>query len=142
MLRAWLFNKRCRFRQITASGWINISIKTLQDVGVLEPSAKPVEDIQYAEVIPGVRYKVPTAEAMKARLEEMAKDAPHVCTSLEEALQESAKRAAAESVDPSLGSLKHWHGALENSKAWGKNVDVVAEIRKMRDEWGDPWEDG
>ncbi|GHT75456.1 hypothetical protein FACS1894124_6830 [Spirochaetia bacterium] len=130
--------------QNLTSGWISISIKTRQYADdfvpfVAEPSPKYLEDIQYAEAVPGVRYRVPTAEAMKARLEKLAKDAPHVCTSLEEALQESAKRAKAEAADPS--PLKKWHGVLENSKAWGKNVDVATEIRTMRDEWGDPWGD-
>ena len=59
--------------------------------------------------------------------------------SIEEALAEADRRAKAEAIDPSLRSLKKWHGVWENSKAWGKDVDVVAEIRKMRDEWGDPW---
>jgi hypothetical protein len=64
---------------------------------------------------------------------------PRACTSLEEALADAARRREARKADPALRSLKKWHGVLENSEAWGKDVDVVAEIRKMRDEWGDPW---
>jgi hypothetical protein len=64
----------------------------------------------------------------------------HVCTSLEEALADGNRRAAAAEADPSLRSLKKWHGIWENSKAWGKDIDAVTEIRKMRDEWGDLWE--
>jgi hypothetical protein len=58
-------------------------------------------------------------------------------SSLEDVLAEADSRAQAEEADPSLRSLKKWHGIWENSKTWGKDIDVTAEIRKMRDEWED-----
>jgi hypothetical protein len=71
---------------------------------------------------------------------------PHVgpprrqsCRNMEEAIAASERRREAAKTDPSVYSLKPWHGILKNSRAWGKHVDVVAEIRKMRDEWPDYW---
>ncbi|GHV85409.1 hypothetical protein AGMMS50230_10170 [Spirochaetia bacterium] len=63
-------------------------------------------------------------------------------STLEEALAEADRRSEARKANPSLYSLKDSHGILEHSKAWGKDVDVVAEIRKMRDEWDSPEENG
>jgi hypothetical protein len=103
------------------------------------PFAEP--PAQYAEVIPGYPYRVPTEEEARQRRKRAETDALPVCKTVEEALKAGAAQAEARKADPSLGSLKHWHGILENSKAWGKDVDAVAEIRKMRDEWGDPWEE-
>jgi hypothetical protein len=62
------------------------------------------------------------------------------CRNREELIAASDRRLAAEKTDPSLRSLKRWHGILKNSKTWGRQVDVEAEIRKMRDEWPDYWE--
>jgi hypothetical protein len=61
------------------------------------------------------------------------------CRTMEEALAAAERRREAAKTDPSVYSLKPWHGILEHSKAWGKHVDVAAEIRKMRDEWPDYW---
>jgi hypothetical protein len=66
-------------------------------------------------------------------------------TRLQEILRESAEMAKARETPEGMAefrtAMKQAHGVLKNSKAWGKDVDVVAEIRKMRDEWGDPWEE-
>jgi hypothetical protein len=82
----------------------------------------------------------PTAEQIAAA---MAGDeqGPELVSyeTLEEALAASDRRLAAEKADPSLHSLKHWYGILKDSKAWGQDVNVEAEIRKMRDEWPDYW---
>ncbi|GHV81212.1 hypothetical protein AGMMS49944_30030 [Spirochaetia bacterium] len=61
------------------------------------------------------------------------------CRNREEFIAASDRRLAAEKDDPSLRSFKHWHGILKDSKAWGRHVDVEAEIRNMRDEWPDYW---
>jgi hypothetical protein len=81
----------------------------------------------------------PTSEEIRRISEEIDSLNLQPALSIEEALVEADRRAKAEAADPCLRSLKKWHGVWENSKAWGKDVDVVAEIRKMRDEWGDPW---
>jgi hypothetical protein len=59
--------------------------------------------------------------------------------SLEEVLAAAARRADAAEADPSLNSLKEFHGIWKDSKAWGQDVDVEAEIRKMRDSKKDYW---
>jgi hypothetical protein len=59
--------------------------------------------------------------------------------SLEEVLAAAARRREAEKTDPSLNSLEKFHGIWKDSKAWGQDVNVEAEIRKMRDEWPDYW---
>jgi hypothetical protein len=59
--------------------------------------------------------------------------------SLEEALAEAGRRAEAAEADPSLNSLKKFHGIWKDSKAWGQDVDVEAEIRTMRDSKKDYW---
>jgi hypothetical protein len=100
------------------------------------PFAEPAAP-QYAEVIPGHPYRVPTEEEARQWREPLVKNDSR----LQEILKSAAEQAEARKKDPSLRSLKKWHGVLENSKVWGKDVDVVAEIRKMRDEWGDPWEE-
>jgi hypothetical protein len=111
------------------SGKVKVEVRLIQeeDLGL---------DAQYAE-IDGVRYKVPTEEEARRWREEAIKNDPQV----QEILRDGAAQAEARRKDPSLRSLKKWHGVLENSKAWGKDVDVVAEIHKMRDEWGNPWEE-
>ncbi|GHT87832.1 hypothetical protein FACS1894137_15570 [Spirochaetia bacterium] len=58
---------------------------------------------------------------------------------LEEVLAAADRRAEAEEDDPSLYSLNEFHGVLKDSKAWGQDVDVAAEIRKMRDSKKDYW---
>jgi hypothetical protein len=91
---------------------------------------------QYAE-IDGVRYKVPTEEEARRWREDAIKND----TRLQEILKIAAEHAEARRKDPSLdGSLKESYGVLENSKAWGKGIDVVAKIRQMRDEWDKPLE--
>jgi hypothetical protein len=57
--------------------------------------------------------------------------------SVEDALKEGARRAHAEKADPTLRSLSKFHGVLKNSQVW--NGDAVEIIRRMRDEWDDPW---
>jgi hypothetical protein len=110
------------------SGRVKVEVRLIQE--------EDVSSTQYAEV-DGVRYKVPTEEEARRWRENAIKNDPQV----REVLKAGAAQAEARKKDPSLGSLKKWHGVLENSKAWGKEVDVVAEIRKMRDEWDDPWEE-
>jgi hypothetical protein len=113
------------------SGKVKVEVRLIQEEMVV--SEPPV---QYTE-IDRVRYKVPTEEEAHRWREEAIKNDPQV----QEILKDGAAQAETRKADPSLRSLKKWHGVLENSKAWGKDVDVVMEIRKMRDEWGDPWEE-
>jgi hypothetical protein len=82
----------------------------------------------------------PTAEQIAAAMAGVGKGTvqPSYDT-LEEVLAAAEQRREAEKVDPSLRSLKHWHGILKDSKAWGAHLDTNAEIRKMRDEWPDYW---
>jgi hypothetical protein len=56
---------------------------------------------------------------------------------LEEVLAAGEQRAKDAEADPSLYSLKEFHGILKNSKAWGQHLDTTAIIRKMRDDWDD-----
>ncbi|MDR2746872.1 MAG: hypothetical protein LBB77_05430 [Treponema sp.] len=90
------------------------------------------EDVSghYAE-FDGGRCRVPTEEEARIWREPCVKND----TRLQEILKAASEKAEARQKDPSLGSLKKWHGVLENSKAWGRDVDVVAKIRAMRDEW-------
>ena len=81
-------------------------------------------------------FCVPTEEEARSWREPLIKND----TRLREILEAAAEKAKARKKDPFLGSLQRWHGVLKNSKAWGKDVDVVAKIRAMRDEWDDPWE--
>jgi hypothetical protein len=82
----------------------------------------------------------PTAEQIAAAQGPTRKgpQRQHFAT-LEEAIAEADRRAAAAEVDPSLNSLKEFHGIWKDSKAWGQDVDVEAEIRKMRDSKKDYW---
>ncbi|GHT86640.1 hypothetical protein FACS1894137_12500 [Spirochaetia bacterium] len=64
---------------------------------------------------------------------------PRSCANLEEALAASDLRLEAAETDPSVYSLKRFHGIWKDSKAWGQDVDVEAEIRKMRDSKKDYW---
>jgi hypothetical protein len=57
--------------------------------------------------------------------------------SIEEALQMGEARAAAERADPSLG-IAEFQGCMKDSPTFFPG-DVVATIRKMRDEW-DEWD--
>jgi hypothetical protein len=55
-------------------------------------------------------------------------------------LEEVEAALALQNSEAVQKALKTAHGVLKNSKAWGKGVDVVGEIRKMRDGWVNPWE--
>jgi hypothetical protein len=82
----------------------------------------------------------PTAEQIAAARGPVGKEPFRPSyASLEEVLAAAARRAEAAEADPSLNSLKAFHGIWKDSKAWGQDVDVEAEIRKMRDEWPDYW---
>jgi hypothetical protein len=83
-----------------------------------------------------LRCRVPTEEEASRWRESLIQNDAR----LQEILKTASEKAEARKNDPSLGSLKKWHGVLENSKAWGKDVDVVAKIRSMRDEWDDLWD--
>jgi hypothetical protein len=63
----------------------------------------------------------------------------HVCHTLDEARSDAARKSAPEAREEFRRVMRETHGVLEHSKAWGQGVDVVAEIRNMRDEWGAPW---
>jgi hypothetical protein len=63
----------------------------------------------------------------------------HVCHTLDEARTDAARKSTPVAREEFRRIMRETHGALEHSKTWGQKVDVVAEIRKMRDEWGDPW---
>jgi hypothetical protein len=63
----------------------------------------------------------------------------HICHTLDEVRSDAARKSAPEAREEFRRVMQETHGALEHSKAWGQDVDVVAEIRRMRDEWGDPW---
>jgi hypothetical protein len=63
----------------------------------------------------------------------------HVCHTLDEARSDAARKSTPEAREEFCRVMQETYGALEHSKAWGQGVDVVAEIRKMRDEWGAPW---
>jgi hypothetical protein len=77
-----------------------------------------------------------TAPGEEDAREEAVKKDPQV----QEILRAGAARSEARASGLSEGSLKPWYGILADSKAWGKELDTVAEIRKLRDEWTDPWE--
>jgi hypothetical protein len=79
-------------------------------------------------------YAAPSEEDARRRLEEAVKNDPRV----QEILRAGAARAEARASGLSGGSLKPWYGILADSNAWGKELDTVAEIRKLRDEWGNP----
>jgi hypothetical protein len=63
----------------------------------------------------------------------------HICHTLDEARSDAARKSAPEAREEFRRVMRETHGALEHSKAWGRGIDVVAEIRKIRNEWGDPW---
>jgi hypothetical protein len=83
----------------------------------------------------------PTVEQIAAARRPVRKgpQRQHFAT-IAEAIEEADRLAEAAEADPSLYSLKRWHGIWKDSKAWGQDVNVEAEIRKMRDEWPDYWE--
>jgi hypothetical protein len=64
---------------------------------------------------------------------------PPCCETLEEVLAAAEQRAEAEKADPSLRSLKAWHGIWEDSKVWGQHLDTNAIIREMRDGERELW---
>jgi hypothetical protein len=75
--------------------------------------------------------------AEEARVRELnAKYPVHVCTTLAEAEAAAASQTTPEGREAFRKMLKRTHGALKNSKAWGRGVDVDAKIRALRDEWG------
>ncbi|MDR0909501.1 MAG: hypothetical protein LBM77_07010 [Spirochaetaceae bacterium] len=84
----------------------------------------------------------PEEQARLKRMEEIAALYPiHTCHSVEEAEEAFKRQNTPEAKAHFHKMLKRTHGALKNSKAWGKDVDVVAEIRRMRDEeWPNLWE--
>jgi hypothetical protein len=82
------------------------------------------------------QYATLSEEDARRQREEAVKKDPRV----QEILRAGAAQAEARASGLSGGSLKPWYGILANSKAWGKELDTVAEIRKLRDEWADPWE--
>jgi hypothetical protein len=84
----------------------------------------------------GARYKTPSGEETR-RQDEAVKNDPLV----QKILKAGAAQAEARKSGLSQGSLKQWYGILADSKAWGKELDAVTEIRRIRDEWGDPWEE-
>jgi hypothetical protein len=95
--------------------------------------------VQYAEVN-GYRYKIPNEEEILRLRDEAIKNDPQVQKILEESAELAKARETPEGRAEFHSALKKAHGALENSKAWGKDVDVITEIRKMRNEWDSPWE--
>ncbi|GHV08220.1 hypothetical protein FACS189485_19480 [Spirochaetia bacterium] len=85
----------------------------------------------------------PTAEQIAEAMAAIGKVRfPPSYATLEEAIAEADRRAEAAEADPSLYSLKEFHGIWKDSKAWGQDVDVEAEIRKMRDSKKDYWGTG
>jgi hypothetical protein len=75
--------------------------------------------------------------AEEARIRELnAKYPVHVCTTLAEAEAAAASQNTPEGREAFSKMLKRTHGALKDSKAWGRGVDVDAKIRALRDEWG------
>ncbi|GHV26912.1 hypothetical protein AGMMS4952_07760 [Spirochaetia bacterium] len=82
----------------------------------------------------------PTTEQIAAAMAGVGKGPPEPCyATLEEAIAAAERQVEAAEADPSRYSLKEFHGIWKDSKAWGKHVDIEAEIRKMRDEWPDYW---
>jgi hypothetical protein len=82
------------------------------------------------------QHTAPGEEEARRRREEAVKNDPRV----QEILRAGAARAEARASGLSGGSLKPWYGILADSKAWGRELDTAAEIRRLRDEWADPWE--
>lgn len=90
----------------------------------------PAEEQNAAE---GLNLR-PTAEQIAAARGPIRKAPPRQrFATLSEAAAEARRRAAAAEADPSLNSLKEFHGIWKASKSWGQDVDVEAEIRKIRD---------
>jgi hypothetical protein len=113
------------------SGRVRVEVRLVQeDFLPSAPSARSAE-------IDEARYKLPGEEEARRRRDQAIKNDPLV----QEILKAGAAQAEARKANPALGSLNRWHGILADSKAWGKDVDVIAKIREMRDEWDDPWEE-
>jgi hypothetical protein len=85
----------------------------------------------------GVQYKPLTEKEARQRREDAVKNDPQV----QKILKAGAAQAEARKSGSSRSSLKQWYGVLADSRAWGKELDAVAEIRRIRNEWGDLWEE-
>jgi hypothetical protein len=97
------------------------------------PSGRVRVEVQ---ITPVETVAIPDLEDIQKMRERLHKLMPRTYSTLEEALIAGAAQSDPAHMTEFRHVLKETHGALENSKAWGKDVDVVAEIRKMRDEWG------
>jgi hypothetical protein len=112
-----------------------------------QPSQKSsvTADKSSVEAVPGPDYSSfsPEAQAELKRMDEIAARFP--CRSyktLEEAVKAAEVQKTPAGKEEFHLACKKAYGALEHSKVWGKDVDVVAEIRKMRDtEWPNLWEE-
>jgi hypothetical protein len=94
---------------------------------------------QNAGVAEGLNLR-PTAEQIAAARGPSRKAPPRQrFATLAEAVAEADRRAEAAEADPSLNSLKEFHGIWKDSKTWGQDVDVETEIRKMRDGKKEYW---
>ncbi|WP_010253685.1 hypothetical protein [Treponema primitia] len=129
-----------------ASYRITVDVPREMPVGPIILTFAPAPAASQKPIIPGEDNEDglnlhPTAEQVTAAMAGVGKGTvqPSYDT-LEEVLAAAEQRREAEKADPSLRSLKHWHGILKDSKAWGAHLDTNAEIRKMRDEWPDYWD--
>jgi hypothetical protein len=75
--------------------------------------------------------------AEEARIKALEAKYPiHVYMTLLEAEAAATNQNTPEGREAFKKMLKRTHGALKNSKDWGRGVDVDAKIRALRNEWG------
>jgi hypothetical protein len=103
------------------------------------PSGRVKVEVQ---ITPVETASVPGLEEIQEVRERLNKLIPRTYSTLDEALKAGAAHSDPAHMAEFRQVLKETHGALENSKAWGKVVEGVAEIRKMRDEWDETGNNG
>jgi hypothetical protein len=103
------------------------------------PSGRVKVEVQ---ITPVETASVPELEEIKTLRERLNRLMPRTYSTLDEALKAGAAQSDPAHMAEFRQVLKDTHGVLENSKAWGKDVDVVAEIRKMRNEWDETGNNG
>jgi hypothetical protein len=93
--------------------------------------------IEFPDAESGLSAGEPEAILLaEERVKELNKKYPvRVCRTIEEAESSMASQNNPEIREQFRQMLKRTHGALKDSKAWGKDVDVVAKIRSLRGEW-------
>jgi hypothetical protein len=130
---------------------INRRLKTLE-TAALSPEKVTIHSVEREDPCQGFN-PAESGTLVPAELKQMDELArqypaePKVPTrsyaTLEDAIAAAEEQNTPEHRERFRQACKRAHGVLKDSKAWGQGVDVVAEIRKLRDEeWPNLWEKG